>query len=149
MRLFMMYPVYCIMYMLFPNTTFGGYIKNPFVKFVCHSASYIFFLILLTLASQRIEYIIVEALAEMLDASELSDLVIEWERKERGALPSVVEWAIILWVVCLLWRDIKSVCKDGLVEYMSDLWSLADWFTNFCFIGRIHLLASDWLDLDL
>ena len=36
----------------------------------------------------------------------------EWERTERGSLPSYVETIIILWQVCLLWRDIKVVYKQ-------------------------------------
>jgi hypothetical protein len=38
--------------------------RNPFVKFISHSASYIFFLGLLAAASQRIEYLIVEVIGE-------------------------------------------------------------------------------------
>ena len=41
--------------------------------------------------------------------------------------------------MCLLWRDIKLVYKQGVAEYVSDLWNLADWFTNVCFISWIIL----------
>ena len=117
----------------------GEYIKNPFIKFICHSSSYIFFLMLLAMASQRIEYLIVEILAALLDDDDLFQLVKEWERTERGSWPSYVETVIILWQVCLLWRDIKVVYKQGVAEYVSDLWNLADWFTNVCFISWIIL----------
>ena len=68
-RLCVLYPYYCLMYMLAPHTNTGHtrselchsnrvvageYIKNPFIKFICHSSSYIFFLMLLAMASQRI-----------------------------------------------------------------------------------------------
>ena len=33
--------------------------RNPFVKFISHSASYMFFLTLLALASQRFEYMLI------------------------------------------------------------------------------------------
>ena len=59
--------------------------------------------------------------------------------KERGSLPSVVEVIIILWQVCLLWKDIKLVYQMGAEEYLTDLWNLADVFTNFCFISWIIL----------
>lgn len=51
----LMFPVYSIAYLVAPNTQLGKYIKKPFIKFVCHSASYITFLIVLILASQRVE----------------------------------------------------------------------------------------------
>ena len=90
----------------------GEYIKNPFIKFICHSSSYIFFLMLLAMASKRIEYLIVEILAHCLEDDDLFELVKEWERTERGSLPTYFETAIILWQVCLLWRDIKVVYKQ-------------------------------------
>ena len=122
------------------NKSFAGeFIKNPFIKFICHSSSYIFFLMLLAMASQRIEYLIVEILAHLMDDDDLYNLVLEWERTERGSLPSYVETVIILWQICLLWRDIKVVYKQGLAEYMTDLWNVADWFTNLCFISWIIL----------
>ena len=138
-RMVIMYPYYCVMYMLAPNTQTGQFIKKPFIKFICHSSSYIFFLFLLAMASQRIEYLIVEILASLLEDEDLYNLVIEWERTERGSLPSYVETSIILWQVCLLWRDIKVVYKQGLAEYVTDLWNVADWFTNLCFISWIIL----------
>ena len=35
--------------------------------------------------------------------------------------------------------DDKVVYKQGVAEYVSDLWNLADWFTNGCFISWIIL----------
>ena len=35
------------------------FMRNPFVKFISHSASYMFFLTLLALASQRFEYMLI------------------------------------------------------------------------------------------
>ena len=70
-RMVIMYPYYCVMYMLAPNTQTGQFIKKPFIKFICHSSSYIFFLVLLAMASQRIEYLIVEILAHLLDDDDL------------------------------------------------------------------------------
>lgn len=51
----LMFPIYSIAYLLAPHSQLGRYIKKPFIKFICHSASYITFLIVLILASQRVE----------------------------------------------------------------------------------------------
>ena len=72
-----MFPYYCIMYMLAPHTETGEFIKKPFIKFVCHSSSYIFFLMLLAMASQRIEYLIAEIMATIFDDDALASLVRE------------------------------------------------------------------------
>lgn len=39
-----MFPVYCTIYMLAPNSEMGMFMKKPFVKFICQSSSYAFFL---------------------------------------------------------------------------------------------------------
>ena len=52
-----MFPIYCLAYMMAPGSSYGVFMKNPFVKFIAHSSSYICFLFLLAAASQRIERI--------------------------------------------------------------------------------------------
>lgn len=39
-----MFPIYSAIYMMAPNTIWGQFMKKPFVKFICHSSSYLFFL---------------------------------------------------------------------------------------------------------
>jgi hypothetical protein len=39
-----MFPVYSTIYMLAPTSKMGIFMKKPFVKFICHSSSYAFFL---------------------------------------------------------------------------------------------------------
>lgn len=38
------FPIYSMLYMIAPMSQKGKFIKKPFVKFICHSASYLFFL---------------------------------------------------------------------------------------------------------
>lgn len=51
----LMFPVYSVAYLVAPDSKLGRFIKKPFIKFICHSASYITFLLILILASQRVE----------------------------------------------------------------------------------------------
>lgn len=39
-----MFPIYCMHYMLNPDGDKGKFLKKPFVKFICHSSSYVTFL---------------------------------------------------------------------------------------------------------
>lgn len=39
-----MFPVYSTIYMISPNSEMGLFMKKPFVKFICHSTSYLTFL---------------------------------------------------------------------------------------------------------
>lgn len=43
------FPIYSLIYMIAPNSPKALFIKKPFVKFILHSSSYIFFLSKLTL----------------------------------------------------------------------------------------------------
>ncbi|PBC26701.1 Transient receptor potential protein [Apis cerana cerana] len=46
-KLAAMFPVYSSIYMLSPTSPMGLFMKKPFVKFICHSSSYAFFLSLI------------------------------------------------------------------------------------------------------
>lgn len=39
-----MFPFYCLIYMMAPNCKFGVIMKKPFMKFLIHASSYLFFL---------------------------------------------------------------------------------------------------------
>lgn len=43
-RIGMLFPVFSIGYILAPHSVIGQTMRKPFIKFICHSASYFFFL---------------------------------------------------------------------------------------------------------
>lgn len=43
-RVALLFPFYCALYMIAPNTTTGKVMKKPFMKFLIHASSYLFFL---------------------------------------------------------------------------------------------------------
>ncbi|CAH1159813.1 unnamed protein product, partial [Phaedon cochleariae] len=106
----MMFPVYCTIYMLAPTSPMGLFMKKPFVKFICHSTSYAFFLMLLGIASQRLEILFLE----LVGTDWVQDMVQEWKRKERGTLFGIAECGVIIYVISLIWAEIKSLWSDGL-----------------------------------
>lgn len=82
---------------------------------------------------------------ETFDVPFLTDLVEEWHEKERGSFPTPIECLIIIWIFSIMWKEVKEVYEVGLREYISDMWNLADIFTNFCFIGWIVLRITAWI----
>lgn len=58
-----MFPIFSTAYILAPNSRMGQLAKKPFLKFIFESASYMFFLLLLALASQQIEHIIIDIIS--------------------------------------------------------------------------------------
>ena len=81
----------------------------------------------------------------MFEIQYLLDLVEEWQKHERGALPSPIECVIIFWVMSLIWKEVKEVYEVGLIRYLKELWNLADVFTNTCFVGWILLRITAWI----
>lgn len=120
--------------------------RNPFVKFISHSASYMFFLMLLALASQRVEYMVLSLLCFIFPEIEiLSQTKQNWEKFERGSIPPPVELLVILWVNGYVWVEVKNLWKDGLLTYLKDLWNLADLFCIGAFMNWIGLRAIAFL----
>ncbi|XP_056640149.1 transient receptor potential protein isoform X1 [Diorhabda sublineata] len=142
----MMFPVYCMIYMVAPNSQMGSFMKKPFVKFICHSASYAFFLTLLGAASQRVEVLFLE----WFGTDWVQDMVKEWKRKERGAFFGIAECGVIFYVISLIWGEMRSLWCDGLEEYISDLWNIVDFITNIFYVIwltlRITTIYICWRD---
>ncbi|XP_058443058.1 transient receptor potential protein [Malaya genurostris] len=135
-----MFPVYSMIYMVAPNSEMGQFMKKPFVKFIVHSASYAFFLMLLGGASQRVEYLAIE----WFGPDWMQDILKEWKRKERGSLPGLFECMVILYIISLIWHEMKSLWNDGIVEYISDLWNIVDFISNSFYIAWICLRFTSW-----
>ncbi|KAK1786461.1 hypothetical protein P4O66_018152, partial [Electrophorus voltai] len=74
----LLFPVLSLCYLAAPKSRYGLFIRKPFIKFICHTASYLTFLFLLLLASQ---------------------LVVSTDPRRQGPAPTVVEWMILPWVL--------------------------------------------------
>ncbi|KAL4713494.1 hypothetical protein ACJJTC_010479 [Scirpophaga incertulas] len=135
-----MFPIYCTIYMLAPNSEYGRFMKKPFVKFICHSSSYMLFLMLLSLASQRAEYLVLE----WSGVRWLQELVEHWKEHERGSLPGLIEFTVIVYIASLIWAEIRALWTGGIMEYISDLWNIVDFITNMFYIAWISLRISSW-----
>ncbi|EEB10642.1 transient receptor potential protein, putative [Pediculus humanus corporis] len=137
LKLACLFPFYSCIYMIAPNSKMGLFVKKPFVKFIFHSSSYAFFLLLLGLASQRAENTFLELLA--MEIEWLHDVLAEWKRKERGSWPGVVESALYLYIISLIYSEVRALWTNGLKEYMADLWNIVDFITNCFYLVWIGL----------
>jgi transient receptor potential cation channel subfamily C member 4 len=126
--------------MMAPDSEIGNFMKKPFMKFITHSASYAFFLTLLGAASQRIEFL----LLELLGNAWIHGLLEEWKKHERGALPGLAESACMIYVISLIWGEIRSLYAEGLLDYISDLWNIVDFISNSFYVAWISLRFSAW-----
>ncbi|XP_044594213.1 transient receptor potential protein [Cotesia glomerata] len=135
-----MFPVYSTIYMVSPTSKMGLFMKKPFVKFICHSSSYAFFLMLLGMASQRVEYLAIE----LFGTAWMREILAGWKKHERGSIPGFVESGVIIYIISLVTAEIRSLWADGLLEYVSDLWNIVDFIQNTFYVVWIMLRATAW-----
>nr|QDR50957.1 Transient receptor potential-gamma [Heliconius melpomene] len=128
-RIGVMFPLYSLAYIAAPHSAAGRTLRQPFIKFLCHSASYFMFLFLLILASQRIE----TAAGGIFWGAHTTPL------SRRGAPPSLVEWLILAWVSGLIWSEVKQLWDMGLREYVHDMWNVIDFVTNSLYVATVAL----------
>ncbi|XP_023272324.1 short transient receptor potential channel 4 [Seriola lalandi dorsalis] len=117
----LLYPVFAFCYLILPKSRYGLFIRKPFIKFICHTASYLTFLFLLLLASQHI-------------------VTTEQDRQDRqGPAPTTVEWMILPWVLGFIWAEIKQMWDGGFQDYVHDWWNLMDFVMNSLYLATISL----------
>ncbi|XP_069798877.1 short transient receptor potential channel 5 isoform X2 [Dendropsophus ebraccatus] len=114
----LLFPVLSMAYLIAPKSRLGLFIKKPFIKFICHTASYLTFLFLLLLASQHI---------------------VRTDLHMQGPPPTVVEWMILPWVLGFIWGEIKEMWDGGFTEYVHDWWNLMDFAMNSLYLATISL----------
>ncbi|EDX15375.1 GD11966 [Drosophila simulans] len=135
-RIGIMFPIFSLAYILAPYSSIGQTMRKPFIKFICHSASYFTFLFLLMLASQRIETFIGGWF--FADSSGMLNTMEELPTK-RGAKPTFIEWLILAWVSGLIWSEVKQLWDVGLQEYLNDMWNVIDFVTNSLYVATVAL----------
>ncbi|XP_072231127.1 short transient receptor potential channel 4-like [Leuresthes tenuis] len=114
----LLYPVFALCYLIAPMSRYGHFIRKPFIKFICHTASYLTFLFLLLLASQHI---------------------VTTEQDRQGPAPTTVEWMILPWVLGFIWAEIKQMWDGGFQDYIHDWWNLMDFVMNSLYLATISL----------
>lgn len=114
----LLFPLLSMFYLISPKNRYGLFIRKPFIKFICHTASYLTFLFLLFLASQHIAFA---------------------ERDLQGPPPTMVEWMILPWVLGFIWTEIKQMWDSGFEDYIDDWWNLMDFIMNSLYLATISL----------
>ncbi|XP_051904040.1 short transient receptor potential channel 4-like [Hippocampus zosterae] len=114
----LLYPALALCYLAAPKSRYGLFIRKPFIKFICHTASYLTFLFLLLLASQH---------------------VVTTEQDRQGPAPTAVEWMILPWVLGFIWAEVKQMWDGGFQDYVHDWWNLMDFVMNSLYLATISL----------
>ncbi|VDN35223.1 unnamed protein product [Cylicostephanus goldi] len=71
------------------------------------------------------------------------------DRKEgRGPPPTPVEIAIVVWVLGLIWVEIKQLWDSGFHDYCHNLWNILDFITNSLYLSTAALRIVAYYQVD-
>ncbi|XP_060530177.1 LOW QUALITY PROTEIN: transient-receptor-potential-like protein [Cylas formicarius] len=125
-RVALLFPFYCMLYMLAPETKTGKLMRKPFMKFLIHASSYLFFLLLLILVSLRAE----DLFFEFFGSESMKAFVIEKKAKQRGNYPTILEYAVLIYVVSFIVEETQEIFTEGIKSYLRNLWNFIDFTRN-------------------
>ncbi|XP_044141218.1 short transient receptor potential channel 4 [Bufo gargarizans] len=112
----LLFPIFSACYLIAPKSNLGLFIRKPFIKFICHTASHLTFLCFLLSASQN-----------------------GGNLNKPGPKPEVIEWIILPWVLGIIWAEIKQMWDGGFQDYIHDWWNLMDFVMNSLYLATISL----------
>uniref|UniRef100_A0A8D2LH84 Transient receptor ion channel domain-containing protein n=1 Tax=Varanus komodoensis TaxID=61221 RepID=A0A8D2LH84_VARKO len=104
--IFLAMPFLCLIYWFAPKSKVGKILKIPVIKFLLHSASYLWFLVFLLVES----------------------LVLEHHQEAfKGRNQTMWETSLhMIWVAGFFWFECKEVWIEGLRSYLLDWWNFLD-----------------------
>uniref|UniRef100_A0A182K248 Transient receptor ion channel domain-containing protein n=1 Tax=Anopheles christyi TaxID=43041 RepID=A0A182K248_9DIPT len=138
-RTAVLFPIYCMLYMIAPSCETSKFMRKPFMKFLIHASSYLFFLFLLILVSQRAEVQVV-----LLFGTESMKRALQEElARQRGNGPTYLECLVLIYVMGFIWEETQEIFKEGIRSYLRNMWNFIDFSRNFlyCCVALLRLIA--------
>uniref|UniRef100_A0A672JSI0 Short transient receptor potential channel 2-like n=1 Tax=Salarias fasciatus TaxID=181472 RepID=A0A672JSI0_SALFA len=117
--IFLTMPLLCLVYWIAPKSKVGKLVKTPVIKFLLHSASYLWFLITL--------------LGESIAMEVYRD---EFASRNQNILHSSFH---MVWVVGFFWYECKEVWIEGLRSYFRDKWNCLDMMVLSMYLASFTL----------
>ncbi|XP_067463901.1 short transient receptor potential channel 2-like [Thunnus thynnus] len=117
--IFLTMPILCLVYWIAPKSKVGKILKIPVIKFLLHSASYLWFLITL--------------LGESITMELYRD---KFASRQQNILHSSFH---MVWVVGFFWYECKEVWLEGLRSYFLDWWNCLDMMVLSMYLASFAL----------
>ncbi|VDN52407.1 unnamed protein product [Dracunculus medinensis] len=130
--LIILWPVLSLCYILIPKSRLGRIVRAPFMKFLYYSISFGCFLALLTLATfEPYRY----------EKGEIKGGK-KTRASDRGPPPTLIELLVCVWVLGMLWSEVKQVWQEGFKKYVYQWWNWLDFIMMCLYMCTISLRAS-------
>ncbi|KAJ0172575.1 hypothetical protein K1T71_011714 [Dendrolimus kikuchii] len=129
-RVALLFPFYCTLYMITPNCPTGKLMRKPFMKFLIHASSYLFFLLILILVSQRAEVQAIQLFGPDWMVKELEKELL----KQRGNGPTYLELVVVVYVLGFIWEETQEIYIEGIQSYLRNMWNFIDFSRNMLYV---------------
>ncbi|XP_057659520.1 transient-receptor-potential-like protein isoform X1 [Diorhabda carinulata] len=136
----LLFPFYCLLYMVAPETKTGKLMRKPFMKFLIHASSYLFFLLLLILVSLRADDLVLEYLG----SDTMRDYVRQKYDRQRGNPPTILEYAVLLYVIGFIFEETQEIFVEGINSYLRNLWNFIDFTRNVLYTAVFFLRIASY-----
>ncbi|XP_017120408.1 transient-receptor-potential-like protein isoform X2 [Drosophila elegans] len=136
-----LFPLYCLIYMCAPNCRTGQLMRKPFMKFLIHASSYLFFLFILILVSQRAD----DDFVRIFGTARMKKELAEQELRQRGQAPSKLELIVVLYVVGFVWEEVQEIFAVGMKSYLRNMWNFIDFLRNSLYVSVMCLRAFAYI----
>ncbi|XP_037951197.1 transient-receptor-potential-like protein [Teleopsis dalmanni] len=137
----LLFPMYCMIYMFAPNCKTGIFIRKPFIKFLIHASSYLFFLFILILVSQRAD----DEVIRIFGTNRMKAELMEEQSRQRGKGPTKLELIVVLYVFGFMWEEIQEIFRVGINSYLRNMWNFVDFLRNSLYVSVICLRAIAYI----
>ncbi|XP_073998927.1 transient-receptor-potential-like protein [Rhodnius prolixus] len=141
----LLFPFYCLLYIVAPNTSTGKLMRKPFMKFLIHASSYLFFLLLLILVSQRAELVAVEVMVSIFGSDEQKRRFEEQQMIQRGKGPMILECVVGFYVLGFIWEETMEIWIEGINKYLRNMWNFIDFTRNALYVAVFVLRCAAYI----
>ncbi|XP_053966851.1 transient-receptor-potential-like protein [Anastrepha ludens] len=130
-----LFPVYCMIYMFAPNCRTGILMRKPFMKFLIHASSYLFFLFILILVSQRAD----DDVINLFGTERMRKALAEEQLRQRGKGPTKLELLVVFYVFGFMWEEVQEIFTVGMRSYLRNMWNFIDFLRNSLYVSVMCL----------
>ncbi|XP_070555679.1 short transient receptor potential channel 4-like [Ptychodera flava] len=130
------FPLLCMLYVVAPFRKITKFMKIPFVRFLCHTSSSVWFLVLLGL--QAVDW---NSYDDM--DGQMAKWNYQMSQQERVKRPTITEMLIVLWVMGLTWQECQTLWRKGYKSFLDNVqWKVYEFVTLSLYWAWIALRLS-------
>ncbi|XP_052816254.1 short transient receptor potential channel 7-like isoform X3 [Mya arenaria] len=147
------YPFFCIMYLIAPKSQIGRFLRYPCIKFIGHTMSFVAFLVMLLTSSMAENPSALVSLKyfktqhhyynnnyrcySMYNFTGNQSLPENF--KLRSFTPQVINVILSVWIIGMLWQELKQVYSGGIYNYFDALYNCLDFAVLALYITSFTL----------